>query len=126
MRQFTRKDVEDDFQKFWGATYRASGDTITINGITWLSGVTPPLWRIDFSTVSRAGHRYHAEVLLIQRYRVTLQGRKEFYLTSPDEQTLPEGCASVKDENALLRQREAEQVATPLTDEENTSWACID
>ena len=120
MRQFTRKDVEDDFQKFWGATYRASGDTITINRITWLSDVTPPLWRIDFSTVSRAGHRYHAEVLLIQRDRTTAQGRKEFYLTSPDEQVLPEGCASVKEENALLRQRrEAKQAATPLTHEES-------
>ena len=122
MRQFTRKDVEDYFNTFWGASYRKFGDNVTINSIIWLSDITPPMWRIDFSTVSGAGHRYHGEVLLIQRNRTTSQGRREFYLTCPGEQTLPEGCASVKEENALVRQRrEAEQA-----DEENKSWACID
>lgn len=135
MRQFTRKDVEDYFNKFWGATFRASGDTVTVNSIAWLKDITPPVWCVDFSTVSTSGHHYYGKVLLIQHSRVTSQGHKECYLTSPGQHILPEWAATVKDEDALLKQqardallqqqarKEAAQVAAPLTDEERRHYA---
>ena len=42
IRHFTRKDVEDCFNRFWGAAFRTSGDTVTIKDIALLSGLTPP------------------------------------------------------------------------------------
>jgi hypothetical protein len=105
IRQFTRKEVEDCFHKFWGAAIRATGDTVTIEKIARVPEMTPPTWRVDFCIQGITGFCYHDAVLVIQRSWITGTGLQGFYLTAPKEQTLPEGCASVKDEDARLRQQ---------------------
>lgn len=120
-RQFTRKDVEDCFNQFWGAAFRASGDTVTIKCITWLSNLTPPTWRIEFCLDSPTGFHYHDAILLMQHSWPTFPGHQEFTLMAPHEQALPEGCASVKQEDARLQQQrctEATQTAPSLNNEE--------
>jgi hypothetical protein len=111
IRQFTRKDVEDCFDKFWGAAFRAPGDTVTIKNIALLSNITPPTWRVDYCVDhADTGFHYHDTVLLMQ-HSWTTSGCLEWDLTAPKEQDLPEGCATVQEEDARLRQQRCARAA---------------
>ena len=106
VRYFTRKDVEDCFHRIWGAAFRLPGDIVTIKDIALVSGLTPATWRVEYCVdTASTGFHYHDAVLLSQSSRTTLLGRQEFYLTVPPEHSLPEGCASVKEEERRLRQQ---------------------
>lgn len=106
VRQFTRQDVENCFNTFWGAAFRASGTIVTIKDVALISDLTPPTWRVDFCLDSPAtGFHYHDAVLLIQHSWITPSGHQEYYLTAPKEQDLPTGCTSVTEEDAWVRQQ---------------------
>lgn len=105
-RHFTRQDVADCFDKFWGASIRAIGYTVTIKDIALLSDITPLTWRVDYC-IDHATTEFHNHdtVLVMQQCWLTASGRQEWYLTTPIEQSLPEGCASVHEEDVRLRQQ---------------------
>lgn len=105
-RHFTRQDVQDCFDKFWGASLRATGYTVTIKDIALLSDITPLTWRVNYCIDHTAIEFHnHDAVLVMQQCWLTALGRQEWYLTAPIEQSLPEGCASVHEEDARLRQQ---------------------
>ena len=118
IRHFTRQDIEDCFERFWGAGFRASGGTVTLKDIALLSGITPPTWRVEYC-VDHADidFRYHDVLLLMQHSMRIEPGRQEWYVTVPNEQPLPEGCASVQEEDVRLRQQ---RCAGAVPDEESS------
>lgn len=90
MRQFTRQDVVNCFDQFWGAAFRADDSTVTVQDIALLSGTTPPTWRIDHCLNSPAatfGFHYHDAVLFMHHSWTTPSGRQKWYLTAPQSKT---------------------------------------
>ena len=103
-RHFTRQDVADCFDEFWGASIRATGYTVTIKDIALLPEITPLTWRVEYCIDHTATDFHnHDTVLVMQQGWLTASGRQEWYLTAPLEQSLPEGCATARQEDARLR-----------------------
>ena len=103
-RAFTRADIIAHFERHWGPVYERSGGKVTIEKVVLLEGVTRPIWLLDYHVLYEQPdwHDHHDMLLFTQVPRLDGSHR----LTTVDEVRLPEGAASVAEEDKAIKARE--------------------